>query len=86
MTQLRTANGRAAGQIEPYRYGRPLTRDDVMTADEAAALLGVARSTVMAWAKAGSIPSRRFGRARRFIRQELEAWMLDDERTTRRAS
>lgn len=62
----------------PYRYGRPLTRADVMTADETAELLGVARSTVMAWAKSGSIPSRRFGRARRFIRHELEAWMLDD--------
>ncbi len=77
---------RAVSDREPYRYGRPLTRADVMTAEEAAALLGVARSTVMGWAKAGSIPSRRFGRARRFIRQELEAWMLDDERTARRAS
>lgn len=84
MTQPRTS--RTAGHDEPYRYGRPLTRADVMTADEAAELLGVARSTVMAWAKADSIPSRRFGRARRFIRQELEAWMLDDERTARQAS
>ncbi len=70
---------------EPYRYGRPLTRDDVMTADQAAELLGVARSTIMSWAKMGSIPSRRFGRARRFIRQELEAWMLDDRRTVLQA-
>jgi excisionase family DNA binding protein len=65
---------------EPYRYGRPLTRADVLTADEVADLLGVARSTVMGWAKAGTIPSRRFGRARRFIRQEIEAWMLDPNR------
>lgn len=61
-----------------YRLHRPLTRDDVMTADQVAELLGVARSTVMVWAKAGTIPSRRFGRIRRFIRPEVEAWMLDD--------
>lgn len=67
---------------EPYRLARPLTRADVMTADEVAELLGVARSTVMGWAKANTIPSRRFGRLRRFIRPEIEAWMLDDIRAT----
>jgi excisionase family DNA binding protein len=60
-----------------YRITRPLIREDVMTADEVADLLHVAPSTVRVWARGGSIPSRRFGRLRRFIRPEIEAWVAD---------
>lgn len=66
--------------VDPIRFrlARPLTRDDVMTADDVADLLHVSASTVRVWARGGSIPSRRFGRVRRFIRPEIEAWVLDD--------
>ena len=67
---------------DPYRLGRPLTRFDVMTAAEVAELLGDARATVMAWAQTGAIPSRRSGRARRFIRPEIQAWILGEHRSS----
>jgi excisionase family DNA binding protein len=62
-------------QPEPH-----LTASDVMTATEVAALLGVPTSTVHHWARDGTIPSRKLGKRRIFIRPKIEALLLEDGR------
>jgi excisionase family DNA binding protein len=52
---------------------RRLTRDDVMTASEVAAMLSLPKSTVYELARRGELPCARLGRTIRFIRPELEA-------------
>ena len=54
----------------------PLARDDVMTAAEVAALLRIPLSTVYELAHRGRIPGHRIGRTWRFIRREIEEWLL----------
>jgi len=51
-----------------------------MTAAEVAALLGVPKSTVHYWAREGTLPSRKLGRRRIFIRPKIEALLLSDNR------
>jgi excisionase family DNA binding protein len=55
-----------------------LTRADLMTPDEVAALLAVPVSTVRDWARRGLIPSRKLGRHRRFLRSEIDGWIRRD--------
>src|SRR5256886_16545104 len=57
---------------------RPLTAADVLTAGEVARLLHVPKSTVEDWARRGVIPSRKVGRRRLYLRQRIEALLLDD--------
>lgn len=69
-------------QAGPASYGRvalgrPLSAADVLTASEVAALLHVPRSTVEDWARRGVIPSRKVGRRRLYLRQQIEALLLD---------
>ena len=54
----------------------PLTRDDVMTAAEVAELLRIPVSTVYELARRGRIPGHRIGRTWRFVRREIEEWLL----------
>ncbi len=54
----------------------PLTRADVLTAREVAELLHLPTSTVYDLARRGLIPAHRIGRAWRFVRQEIEQWLL----------
>jgi excisionase family DNA binding protein len=54
-----------------------LQAGDVLTASEVAELLRVPASTVHDWARRGVIPSIKLGRRRIFIRQQLEARLLD---------
>ena len=54
----------------------PLTRADVLTAKEVATLLHLPTSTVYDLARRGLIPAHRVGRAWRFVRQEIEQWLL----------
>ena len=64
-------------------HGRPeprLTAADVMTAAEVAQLLGVPISTVHHWARERTIPSRKVGRRRIFVRPKIEALLLSDDR------
>jgi excisionase family DNA binding protein len=49
-----------------------------MTTSEVAALLAVPVSTVGDWARRGIIPSRKLGRHRRFLRREIEEWLVRD--------
>jgi len=55
---------------------RGLTRSDLLTADEVALLLAVPVSTVRDWARRGLLPSRKLGRHRRFLRVEVERWVV----------
>jgi excisionase family DNA binding protein len=59
----------------PTAVGR-LTADDVMTAREVAELLHAPVSTVEDWARRGILPSRKIGRRRLYIRQQVEAALL----------
>ncbi len=55
---------------------QPLTRTDVMTAAEVADLVKIPRSTVYDLARRGLLPGHRIGRSWRFVRQEIEEWLL----------
>jgi excisionase family DNA binding protein len=54
----------------------PLTAADVLRAGEVAELLHVPVSTVHDWARRGVLPSRKIGRRRLYIRQQIEAVLL----------
>ncbi len=54
----------------------PLTRADVLTAREVADFLHLPLSTVYDLARCGVLPAHRVGRAWRFVRQEVEQWLL----------
>lgn len=55
-----------------------LTADDVMNAREVAELMHVPVSTIEDWARRGMLPSRKIGRRRLYIRQNIEAVLLDE--------
>jgi excisionase family DNA binding protein len=55
-----------------------LTRADLLTPEEAAALLAVPRKTIVRWAAAGYIPAHKLGRRWRLIRREVDRWLTDD--------
>ncbi len=55
---------------------RPLTRADVLRAADVATLLDMPQSTIEDWARRGTIPSRKRGRRRFFLRWEVEAWLV----------
>ena len=82
---------------QPLSLGRlELTRTpdertaDVLTLEEAAALLKLPRDTVRSRAEAGDLPGRRFGKEWRFARVAVLAWLADgephDERRTKDAT
>ena len=50
-----------------------LALDDVMTADQVAAILLMRRSTVEDYARRGLLPSIKLGRHRRFVRADVIA-------------
>jgi excisionase family DNA binding protein len=51
----------------------PLKAEDVMTAAEVAELLHMPTSTVEHLARLGTVPSRKVGRRRLFLRPRIEA-------------
>jgi len=55
-----------------------LTRADLLTPEEVAALLSVPVSTIRDWARRGVVPSRKLGRHRRFLRAEVERWVVEE--------
>ena len=65
-------------EVRDQPLGRPLTAADVLTAREVATLLHVPRSTVEDWARRGVIPSKKVGRRRLYLRQRIEALLLND--------
>ena len=56
----------------PSQRRHHLTREDVMTAAEVAALLALPKSTVYELARRGELPCARLGRTVRFIRDDVE--------------
>lgn len=57
---------------------RPLTAADVLTAREVAELLHMPTSTVEHLARQGTLPSRKLGRRRLFVRRQVEAVLLGE--------
>jgi excisionase family DNA binding protein len=53
--------------------------DQLLTARQAASMLGYAEGTVRNKAAAGEIPKVKLGRALRFRRSEIEAWIDEQE-------
>jgi excisionase family DNA binding protein len=58
--------------------------DEVLTLEEAAALLKVLPDAVSARAEEGDLPGRRLGKAWRFSRLALLAWLADGEAQKRK--
>jgi len=50
------------------------TADEIITANEVADYLKIAKSTVYLWMKEQGLPFRKIGRALRFKRSEVEQW------------
>jgi excisionase family DNA binding protein len=65
------------GRIEVSNAVEPV--DEVLTLDEAAALLKVPVEAVRARAEHGDLPGRRFGTEWRFIRSAVLDWLRDGE-------
>ncbi len=61
---------------------RPLTAADVLSAREVAELLHMPTSTVEHLARQGTLPSRKTGRRRLFVRQHVEAVLLGEAAET----
>ena len=57
--------------------------DRLMTAEEVAAYLGYALGTVYNKVQAGEIPHKRLGRAIRFRRSEIDAWIEENAQAAR---
>jgi excisionase family DNA binding protein len=57
----------------PESRRRPLTRHDIMTVAEVAAMLAMPKSTVYDLARRGELPCARLGRTMRFVRADIEA-------------
>jgi excisionase family DNA binding protein len=63
----RTGPGEGAGKVE-----LPAALDELMTADQVAALLLLPASTVKDYARRGVLPSIKLGKHRRFVRSQVE--------------
>lgn len=50
-----------------------------MSVADVAELLHVPKSTVADWARRGIVPSRKIGRHRLYVRQQIEAMLLDGQ-------
>lgn len=78
MVPLSATAGRQRPLFDLAEAGRaPLTRTDVMRADEVAMLVGISKRTVYEWARQGRLPCRRRGNVVLFLRPEVAAWLVD---------
>ena len=55
--------------------------DEILTAEEAATLLKVSSKTVLKLARDGELPAQKVGRAWRFCRTELVAYVAQGDRS-----
>ena len=82
--RLTTASGAASvGRVEVSNSPAALA-DEVLTLDEAAALLKLPADTVRSRAEEGDLPGRRFGNEWRFARMAVLAWLADGDPAKRR--
>jgi len=51
------------------------TFEPLLSADSAAALLGIHSVTLLRWAREGRVPHRRLGRKVKFRASQLNAWL-----------
>ena len=69
----------AAGNVKlrPARgdYGKMAEDHEVLTAEEAAALLRVSSKTVLSLARTGALPGEKVGRAWRFLKSDVLAYV-----------
>jgi excisionase family DNA binding protein len=63
----RTGPGEGAGRVE-----LPTALDELMTAEQVAALLLLPASTVKDYARRGVLPSIKLGKHRRFVRSQVQ--------------
>lgn len=63
----------ASRDVKGVAHRGKLTLDDVMTAQQVAALLLMRQSTVEDYARRGMLPSIKLGRHRRFVRADVVA-------------
>jgi excisionase family DNA binding protein len=54
-------------------------QDEILTTDEAAALLKLTPFTVREYARRGILPARKAGKGWRFFRPDLVAWVRGEE-------
>ena len=73
----------SVGRVEVTNTPIPLT-NDVLTLEEAAALLKLSADTVRSRAEEGDLPGRRFGKEWRFARIAVLAWLADGDPQKRR--
>jgi excisionase family DNA binding protein len=80
-----TPNARpvSLGRVEVAQTPTALV-DDVLTLEDAAALLKLPADTVRSRAEAGDLPGRRFGPEWRFARIAVLAWLADGDPPKRR--
>jgi excisionase family DNA binding protein len=75
--RLAAARPLAVGRIEVTRT--PEAGDEVLTLDEAAALLKLPADAVRSSAEEGDLPGRRLGNEWRFARSAVLVWLADGE-------
>jgi excisionase family DNA binding protein len=73
------------GRIE-LTHNPDVRSDEVLTLDEAAALLKLPVEIVRSRAEEGDLPGRVFGKEWRFARMAVLAWLADGETAKRRRS
>jgi excisionase family DNA binding protein len=78
-----TAGSVSMGRVEVTNTPPALT-DEVLTLEEAAALLKLPADTVRSRAEEGDLPGRRFGKEWRFARIAVFAWLADGDPQKRR--
>ena len=72
-------------RLESDPTSAQVAQDDLLTADEVAALLRMTPAWVYSETRHDRIPHQRFGRYVRFRRSAIEEWMVANERGTVRA-
>jgi excisionase family DNA binding protein len=75
--RLADARPLAIGRVEVTNVAE--TSNEVLTLDEAAALLKLPVEAVRTRAEEGDLPARRFGKDWRFARTAVLAWLADGE-------
>ena len=76
LTDAPSTNGREAGAAAAQGSPPEALSEPLLTADDAAALLRVRRSTVYELARTRRLPHVRVGRRILFVRSDLAAWVV----------
>ena len=78
ITEALSTNGRQAGAAAAHGSPPEGLAEPLLTADDAAALLRVRRSTVYELARTRRLPHVRVGRRILFVRSDLAAWVVEN--------